>query len=591
MIESGPQRRLLILFIAFPGVLLCLFFRLSYVQFFHPLDLGMRALEQHRLVIQIPPYRGKIIDRNGGDLALDIQLDSLGAHSRDVKDKDALAKKLQTILGLEHKFIRERLSRDKDFVWIARKITRSQSEALRKLNRTELELRHEWKRHYPNGPDAGNVIGFTGMDHKGLEGVEYMFDSYLRGVPGWKMTQKDAKQRELVAKESDWAMPVDGYNLHLTIDMVVQRLAEKALSAVCKKYGAEGGSVVVMDPRSGELLALVNWPGYDPNSPGHFDRNLIRNRAITDIYEPGSVFKLITVSAALEEKVFALDDTIFCENGNWRTGGRVLHDVHGYGKLTVEDVISKSSNIGTVKMAQKLGGSRLHETIKRFGFGEKSEILLAGESPGLITHPKNWSATSISSVPIGQEIGVTALQMAGAVAAIANGGVLMKPRIISAIRGESGEAVKEFPAHPRRRVLSAETAAQVRRVMRKVVEQGTGKQAAVPGAEAGGKTGTSQKLDANGAYSHSSFIASFVGYVKKDGRMAVISVMVDDPHPVYYGGVVAAPVFSEVGKGMLEYWQLAPVESPKSPPASAGRIRPAAKRQADAASKKPSKSR
>lgn len=566
--------RVTLLCVVFPSLLLFLFTRLAYVQFFHPHDLIKYAENQTKLVVKIPPYRGKIYDRNGAALALDVQLDSVGAHSKDVKDPAALAKKLHEILGGDERVLRERLSRRKDFVWLARKITPAQSIKIARLKRREIEIRKEWKRIYPNRETASHVLGFVGLDHEGLEGLESFYDSYLKGVPGWKLTEKDAKQRELVSMQTDLVLPVDGYNLRLTIDRMIQHQADIFLSETCKKYKALGGAVVVMDPRTGDILALSNYPVYDPNNLKSVSLNVVRNRAVTDIYEPGSVFKVITLSAVLEEKAAKLTDTFFCENGEYRIGGRTLHDVHPYGRLTLEEVIAKSSNIGTVKAASKVGAQKLHDTIKKFGFGERTGLPFASESPGLLTNPKNYSATSMSSVPIGQEVGLTAIQLAAAVSAIANDGVLMKPRLVTRVEDNDAVAVREFPVETKRRAISRETARQVRQAMQKVVKDGgTGKLAAIPGAEVGGKTGTSQKLDAEGRYSHSNFISSFIGYVEKNGRLFTITVSIDDPHPVYYGGVVAAPLFSKVGKAILDYYQIGDVPEPKKAPAKPAAMR------------------
>ena len=575
------HRRLGVLFVLFPLLLCFMFLRLGYVQFFHPRNLGSRAESQSKLILKLQPYRGKIYDRNGAELALDVQLDSLGANSKRVKDPATLAAKLGPILNMDVKVLRERLSRKKEFVWLSRLLSPEQSEKVKALARKDLEIRKEWKRIYPNHSTASQVIGFTGIDHQGLEGLELYFDSYLRGVPGWKLTQKDAKQRELVSRETDMVLPVDGYNLHLTLDVVIQHIADKYLEETCKKYNALGGAVIVMDPVTGDILALANYPSYDPNVLKTAKTESIRNRALTDIYEPGSVFKIFTLSAVLEEKVMRLTDKLFCENGNWRVGGRVLHDVHPYGMLSLEDVLAKSSNIGTVKAAQKIGPMKLNEYMRRFGFGERTDLPLMGESPGLVTNPKNYSATSMSSVPIGQEIGLTTIQLATAVSAIANGGTLVRPRIISRIQDDSGQVIKEYPITKRAKVMSPETAKMMRYAMGRVVKEGgTGKLGDVPGAEVGGKTGTSQKLDENGRYSHSSFISSFVGYVSKEGRMVSITVSIDDPHPVYYGGVVAAPLFSNVGKGILDYWQLGTPEAAKKKPAPAkAPAKPAARKK------------
>jgi len=573
--QKPLHRRFYFVWVAFPLLLVAMFFRLGYVQFFHPRDLGGRAANQSNLIIKIPPYRGRILDHAGAAFAIDIQLDSLGAHSKYIKDPDALAANLHKILGGDPKVLRERLRKKKEFVWLHRLMTPAQSGQVKALKRKDLELRREWKRIYPNKSAASQIVGFTGIDHEGLEGVEKYFDSYLKGVPGWRLTQKDAKQRELVSRETDWVLPVDGYDIYLTLDNMIQHIAEKHLEETCKKYNAIGGSVTVMEPKTGNILALANYPTYDPNNLKSVNLNSVRNRAITDIYEPGSVFKIFTVAAVLEENAADLNTPFFCEQGTWRVGGRVLHDVHPYGTLTLEGVVQKSSNIGTVKAAAKIGPMKLNEYIRKFGFGERSGLPISGESPGLVTNPKNYSATSMSSVPIGQEIGMTAIQLATAVSAIANDGMLTKPLIVSRIESPDGQVMKRFESADRHRVISESTARKVRQAMEKVVgEGGTGKLAAISGAKVGGKTGTSQKLDENGRYSHSDFISSFVGYVEKDGRIVTITVSIDNPKPVYYGGVVAAPLFSKVGRDILDYWQLSEPIEPKKGKASVAKAAP-----------------
>ncbi|MBF0253884.1 MAG: penicillin-binding protein 2 [Candidatus Omnitrophica bacterium] len=536
-------------------VVLALFWgRLGYLQFFHPRNLGETAKEQARLIREIPPFRGKILDRTREELAVDLRLYSLGVNARAVSDPDGLAERLETILGMEPSYLRDRLSRDKSFVWVARQLEEQQSEALRALNDPALELRSEWKRLYPNQDLAAHVMGFTGLDHYGLEGVELKYDSYLKGIPGWKATQKDAKQREVVARQSDFVLPVNGYDVTLSLDIVLQHLGEKALNAACEKHHAQSGSLVVMRASTGDVLVMANMPGFDPNAPGDADPEARRTRALTDMYEPGSVFKIFTVSGALNEKLVAPEEKIDCENGTYRTGGRVLHDVHGYGMLPVKDIVAKSSNIGTSKIAERLGKEGLYDYLKKFGFGEATGIDLPGEIPGVLRRPKDWSAPSLSCIAMGQEVGLTAIRLASAVGAIANGGILMKPRIVMDIR-EYGQIVKSFPVTPRRRVISPKTAEVMRAMMTLVVREGTGKRADIPGAVVGGKTGTAQKIGPDGAYSHDHFFASFGGFVEKEGEMFTILVSIDDPHPYYYGGTVAAPVFREMAEAILDYWE------------------------------------
>lgn len=547
--------RAFILFSLWLAVFVLFSARLAHLQFFHPRNLHATAQKQSQLIQEISPYRGKILDRNQEELALDVRVYSLGANARRIKHVEPVVQQLKVILDLDPEYLRERLSRDKSFVWIKRKLTKSQTEQVRALGMDFFELRPEWQRIYPSGGAAGHLVGFTGLDHYGLEGIEYLFDSHLKGIPGWKSTLKDAMQRELVARQKDYVAPVDGYNVVLTLDVVIQHMAEKVLTATCKKYSAMAGSIVVMDAKNGDVLAMANYPSFDPNEFSKSPGGIRRNRSITDLYEPGSVFKIFTVAAALEEGVVGADDKIHCENGAYRTGGRILHDVHPYGSLKVREIVSKSSNIGTAKIAQKLGKEKLYEHLINMGFAQRTGIDLPGEIGGILRPPRKWSATSISSVPMGQEVGVTALQLATAVNSIANGGWLLKPRVVLRIQNPKGEMIKEHPSLVKRRVLSKETSDKMKIIMREVVEKGTGRNAVIPGAVVGGKTGTAQKLEPNGSYSHEHFIASFAGYVEKDDNLITILVSIDDPKPKYYGGTVAAPAFQQLGEKILEYWQ------------------------------------
>jgi cell division protein FtsI (penicillin-binding protein 3) len=552
-----PKRRFYILFAVLIGAFALLLLKLTYLQFFHPIDLSQTAERQSKLIQELEPFRGKILDRKGEELAIDLRLYSLGAQANKISNKSALADRLAPILKMDRSVILSKLTKDKSFVWIARRLDKVTYEAILALKIRELELRPEWKRFYPNKEAAGHLVGFAGLDHSGLEGVEFMYDSYLKGISGWKSTVKDAKQHEVVSKQSELVLPVDGYDLVLTLDVVLQHAADKYLAETCKKYNAVGGVLAVMDPRNGDILALANYPSYDPNKAGQTQPDHRRNRSITDIYEPGSVFKIFTVSGAIEEGLVHASDRIFCEYGKYRTGGRTLHDVHPYGALTVAEVMAKSSNIGISKIADKMGKDRLYNYVKKFGFGQKTDIDLPGEISGLITAPKFWSAPSLSSVAMGQEVGLTGIQLITATSAIANGGLLLKPRIVKEIRDTTGEIIKSYAPVVKRRVISESTSKEMREIMKKVVsKQGAGSLAImdIPGVSVGGKTGTAQKI-VDGAYSHGHFVGSFVGFVERGDKMVTILVSVDDPHPVYYGGSVAAPLFKRMAEKVLEYWR------------------------------------
>ncbi len=556
------KTRLFFIFCFFLLVLGCLFVRLGFIQILKSSKYLQIAQSQSRSVVDMQPARGRVVDRKGEELALDVRLDSLYAVPRDIPNKRQVADRLSPILGIDREEIFRRLDRDKMFVWIARKISGVKADAIKKLKINTLGFVKESMRVYPKGDTACQLIGFTNIDNDGLEGIELRYNSFLKGVPGWRLAQHDAKQRELVSKELEMVPPVDGYNIHMTIDEVIQSIAEKELAETCKKFNALGGSVVVLEPKSGDILAMATYPSYDLNNSKSSNPDNRRNRAITDLYEPGSVFKSVTLSSILENKVFGLDEKFNCENGAWAVAGKVLHDHTGHGMLTFREVIEKSSNIGTVKGAMRLGGTKLYKTILDFGFGKRTGVGLAGEVGGLVPNPKNWSGSSIINIPIGQGVAVTPLQLAMAMGAIANDGWLMKPRIISSIDDQDGKVIQSFEAETVRRVISKDTCLQVRSVLEGVVSRGTGKKAAVPGFKAAGKTGTAQKLLPDGHYSHDQFFASFVGFVPYDEPKVVIAVSIDQPHPVYYGGDVAAPAFSRIASSILAYWQISQNTAP-----------------------------
>lgn len=548
------RRRVHAVFLFFFVFLIICIARLFFIQIFHSNYFAEIAQKQHSLFVELEPRRGTIYDLNLKPQAVNVSVDSLYASPSTIpdKDKDLIIKQLIPILNVNYAYLKDRLYRKKSFVWLARKISPLQSEAIKRLNIKGLDFFKESRRSYPNSYLASQVIGFCGLDNLGLEGAELYYDNYLQGMPGWALILRDARQKKLDL-EQRMAMPSDGYNLILTIDEVIQYIAERELDKAFKVFHAKGASLIVMDPHTGAILAMVNRPTFDLNQYNNVDKDYRRNRSISDLFEPGSVFKIVTASAALEEKKVVEEDKFFCENGAYRVGGHTLHDHRPHGWLTFREVVEQSSNIGTVKVAQILGPEALYRYIKLFGFGVKSGVDLPGEISGMIKEPRFWSKTSISAVPMGQEVGVTALQLASAISVIANGGQLMKPYIVKEIRDKQGEVIKAFPPVAARKVISGDTANRVKKMLTGVVEEGTGKLAKIKGFSAAGKTGTAQKLEPNGAYSHNKFMASFIGFAPAEEPVITVVVIVDEPRPYYFGGVVAAPVFKNVAGDVLKY--------------------------------------
>ncbi len=538
------------LFILF-GLAVYQMIQLTY--FRQPLLLA-QAHRQQYLVIQTPPVRGLITDRNGKEFVTNLRIPSIYAVPRVLPEEERarLSGELSKILRLERKDLIRKLSRDKSFVWIKRRVSAEEANAVKELGSPGLGILEEYKRFYPQGSMLAQVLGFSNVDNEGLEGIERAMDADLRGRPGKRITKRDAYGREIKAFEMKSLPAVNGNRVVLTIDQHLQYLTEKALERAYKQWKAKGAWAIVMAPTTGEILAIANQPGFDPN---YYDRSVAaarRNRAITDMYEPGSVFKIVAASAALNEGVVTPETKINCEQGKWNYGVKVLHDVHPYGMLPVSDIIVKSSNIGTVKITLKLKPDQFQKYVRAFGFGTWSGIDLPGEAPGYTRPPSQWSKTSPYNIPMGQEVMVTALQMVSAISVIANGGYLVKPYIISKVQDPAGVILKEKKPVLKQRVISSETASIMRKILAQAVERGTGTKAKIPGLTAGGKTGTGQKILPGGkGYSHSEFMSSFIGFAPADEPRYAMVVVLDEARPLYYGGTVAAPVFKEVMEAAL----------------------------------------
>ncbi len=527
-------------------------FQLCFVR--QPL-LSQIAEKQHRLVIEIPPLRGQIVDRHGKELATSLKVPSIYAVPRliPVEEIKPLAKKVSDLLKLDFSYVEERLSRDKAFIWLKRKADFGETEKIRSLEHPALGIMEEYKRFYPQKDLLAQVLGFVDIDNQGLEGIELHFNQELQGRAGRRLTKRDALGHEIKAFETKTIPAVDGHHIYLTIDQYLQYLTERAVDRAFHQWKALGAAAILMEAKTGKILAIVNRPTFDPNNVKVSKTEARRNRAITDMYEPGSIFKIVAASAALNEKKVSLTSTFFCENGHYRYyRSRVLHDVHPYGRLSFPNVIIKSSNIGTVKIAALLKRDVLQSYIEGFGFGRASGIDMPGEASGYTRPPSEWSATSPYNIPIGQEIQVTLLQMAVATAVIANGGDLVKPYIVERIEDQSGVKLRENYTTVRKKVIRPEVARQMKDILVRVVDEGTGKSAKINGIAVGGKTGTAQKVLSGGrGYSHSNFMSSFIGFGPAEDPQLVMVVVLDDPKPLYYGGVVAAPIFKEVMESAL----------------------------------------
>ncbi|MEW6009243.1 MAG: penicillin-binding transpeptidase domain-containing protein [Candidatus Omnitrophota bacterium] len=531
-------------------LLVLLLIRLSYIHFFRSNFLKDIARRQQSVFVEVEPVRGAILDRNLSALAVNVPADSLYAVPKEIKQKEKTARLLANILQLDYSFLKERLSRDKSFIWLSRKISPEQSKTIRKLNIEGLGFIRESKRSYPKNILCSHVLGVAGLDNIGLEGLELFYNQELSGKKGWSLYLRDARQRKLIG--TNFLPAKDGFSLVLNIDEVIQFIAETELDKALKKFHAKGASIVLLDPNSGRILAMANRPTYNPNDFKASSAAARRNRAICDFFEPGSVFKIVTASAALEEKKVAENDKFFCENGEYRVANHILHDHTPHGWLSFTEVIAQSSNIGVTKIAKIVGAEILYRYINLFGFGKTLGVDLYGEVKGVNKPPSVWSKTSIAAVPIGQEVTVTALQLASAISVIANGGLLMQPFIVDSIVDENNNPIRKNYPQILRRVISQSTAERLKKILVEVVESGTGKLAKVDYLKVAGKTGTAQKVEENGTYSHSKFTASFIGFAPADRPQIAMAIIFDEPHP-YYGGVVAAPVFKEVATKSLRY--------------------------------------
>ena len=527
--------------------------RLVYLQVVRYSYLSSRAERQHSQEIKAPAKRGDIVDRHGRILAYSVDAETIYAIPSEVAEPDRTAAAVCGALGdcdaKDRQSIADRIRKGKYFAYVRRQVWPDQAKRVADLQLEGIGFVKESRRTYPNRDLASHLLGYVGVDNGGLSGIEATYDSLINGRAGTVLVQTDAHRRAFSRVERP---PTSGASLELTIDEYLQHVAEKELRDGVQSSGASGGSAVIMDPYTGEILALANAPDFNPNDYRDAREDTRRNRAIQDLYEPGSTFKIVTASAAFETKSVTPNTIIDASAGNIRFGSRLIRDDHNYGVLSFTDVIVKSSNVGAIKVALKVGPEKMGDYVQRFGFGKSSSPDFRGENPGIVWDVSKLSDSALASVAMGYQIGVTPLQMAAAVSAVANGGELVQPRAVRAVIRDGKRLT--VPRKVLDRAINPETAATLTAIMEEVVLRGTGTKAQIPGFTVAGKTGTAKKL-VNGSYrGHSDYNVSFVGFAPSRKPVFAIVVVVDSPHKVSpYGGVVAAPIFQKIAAAALRH--------------------------------------
>jgi len=544
-------------------------FRLVYLQLVKHDEYAGLAAEKHVYKQPIYAERGLIIDATGEVLAHNVPVETVVAdtsHLNKEKGAEAVAL-LSRELNLEADELAEKLGSDRHYVVLKRQVPQSAADALRAKLRLQnlhgIYFEHDSTRIYPNGSMLCHVIGFTDFDHKGIQGVEASMDEYLRGQDGYRYIEHNRAGQEIVLYRGQERAPRDGYQVHLTVDLNLQNIVENEIDAAVREFNPQKATIILMRPQTGEILAMANRPDFDLNQRNTARPEQMKNRAIIDMMEPGSTFKIVTAAAALNEKKVRPDTTIFCENGRWNFGGRPLHDHKAYGELSVQDILVKSSNIGAAKLALSVGDQKFYEYIRRFGFGERTGVELPGEINGVIRPPQSWSKISITRIPMGHEVGVTPLQMTVAMATIANGGKLITPRIVKSVTAADGKTITEFTPQQVRQVISPQTSQQLSNALRGVVsDRGTAAAAAVAGFTIAGKTGTAQKVDPHGGYEHGKYVVSFTGFLPAEHPEFVGLVVLDDAKTSKpeqnYGGQIAGPIFARIAEKAARYLDLEP---------------------------------
>lgn len=548
--------------------------RLVYVQVLQHDYYVERANKQRQSVITLDPDRGRIVDNKGRELAVSISMDSVYGIPEETRGFPQTLKAIAAITPIDIKEIEQRAS-GKSFFWIARKISSESADQIRALKLPGVYFTGESRRFYPNKELAAHVLGFVGMDNKGLGGVEYQYEQVISGLPGRLLALRDAKKRLLMTESGAPLSSTAGRTLQLTIDSAIQHIAEMELKAAVEEQNADSGSVIIMNPYTGEILAMANEPTFNPNAYSKYPHSSWKNLAIQDYYEPGSTFKTVVAAAALDQGLIKPEDELDCQMGSIAIAGHVIHDWKAFGTLSFRQVLQKSSDVGMIKVGLLLGPQNLVEYSRYLGFGRKTGIDLPGEATGVLRDPKKWSAISIGAFCMGQEVGVSAIQILSMMAAVGNGGYLPVPHTVAAISDSSGQLKPTVFARPQALPFKHETLDTLGRILQGVVSTtGTAAGAQIPGYSVAGKTGTAQRIGASGTYEGGGYIASFVGYAPANHPAIAMIAVLNNPRKQYHGGEVAAPLFRKIGQQVLKYLDIPPDQIVENPALQAESVFP-----------------
>jgi cell division protein FtsI/penicillin-binding protein 2 len=524
--------------------------KLVSIQLHHSTVFQRKAAKQQLRRWELEPKRGVVYDRRLTPVTLNLPFDSFGACPEKFIHQNEKISYIASELGLERETVSDLLNRSDSFVWLSRKVEPDVGQKIRTKNLEGIIPVKETFRYYPFGDIGGQVIGYTDLDNYGIEGMELELDSVLTGTPGTCLVEMDASKRRHSNVKLPYHPARNGADVVLTVDMRIQAIVHEELRFTVERHGAKGAMAVVLIPQTGEILAMASYPGFNPNAFDHFEEKQRKNRVVTDTYEPGSIFKIVTAAAALQERAFQPEDSIYAEQGTFPYAGSILHDWKKFGWVTFRQAIEHSVNIAMAKIALKLGPQTFYEYAKGFGFGCKTGLQFPGEVEGVLRNPAKWSKRSLMTLALGQEVAVTPLQMACAFAAVANDGQLVQPQIVRRVINQRGEVIREMEPLLVRRVLRSEIAQELTRFLIGVVDHGTGVKAQVNGISVAGKTGTAQKAE-RGGYSETKFMASFVGFLPADDPKVVGLVVVDEPRGIHWGGEVAAPAFGRMMRRLI----------------------------------------
>ena len=556
--NSRIRRRIVVIQVIMVASILLLCGKSFDIQVFKAKELSEKAENDYSRNITIKGERGQILDQNMNKLGASIDAVTITACPAKIDDAGDAAKKIGALLDINPKILKETLSSKRMFAWVQRGVTPDQAEKIRALNITGIYFEKDSRRYYPNRSLAAQVIGFTGADDSGLEGLENRYNSVLEGRTRKISLTRDGNGR-ILDYEKKRNSELKGDSIVLTLDKKIQFVSEQALEQAVTNHQARSGMALVMKPGTGELLAVAHYPEFNPNNYKGYGRDAYRNRAVTDAFEPGSAMKVFTAAAALEKGVTP-KTIIFCEKGTYRIGSFTIHDTHSYEWLTIRQIIQLSSNIGAAKITESIGDKALYNCLSGFGFGSRTDIGITGETPGNLIPYRKWSKIDSGAISFGQGISASALQLITGISAIANGGNLMKPMLVKKIISSQGELIQEYQPEIVRRAVSPETAHEIKAMMNLVVSrEGTGTKAIIDGYEICGKTGTAQKVAEGGkGYAKNKYTSVFAGFAPLENPELAVLVIVDEPQKQYYGGDVAAPAFKTILAESFNYLNIPP---------------------------------